>query len=119
MLVWDICRYRRANTLSGGEYQRARLASTLGTGVTGACIILDEPTDGLHARDTQRLLQVLRRLQNQGNSLIVIEHDLQTMRSADMLVEIGPGAGTNGGELVAQGTHQELINQQTLTGLQS
>ncbi|QDU80819.1 UvrABC system protein A [Polystyrenella longa] len=107
---------RQATTLSGGEYQRARLASTLGTGVTGACFVLDEPTSGLHARDTGRLLNVLRQLQNRGNSLIVIEHDLQTMREADYLVEIGPGAGTQGGQLVAAGSRETFVTRDTLTG---
>ncbi|MCA9041990.1 MAG: excinuclease ABC subunit UvrA, partial [Planctomycetaceae bacterium] len=107
---------RPAITLSGGEYQRARLASTLGTGVTGACFILDEPTGGLHARDTRKLLDVLRKLERGGNSLLVIEHDLQTMREADYLVEIGPGAGPAGGQLVAAGPPQLFGQSSALTG---
>ncbi|MAT14775.1 MAG: ABC-ATPase UvrA [Planctomyces sp.] len=106
---------RTATTLSGGEYQRARLASTLGTGVTGACFVLDEPTGGLHARDTRKLLDVLRALQRRGNSLIVIEHDLQTMQAADFLVEIGPGAGAGGGKVVAVGNAESFQQTGSLT----
>lgn len=90
---------RVTRTLSGGEFQRARLAACLGTGLHGACFVLDEPTSGLHARDTQRLLQTLINLRNDGASVIVVEHDPDIMLAADCLVDLGPGAGTEGGHL--------------------
>lgn len=99
---------RGAITLSGGEYQRARLAGCLGSGLTGVCYVLDEPTDGLHARDTQKLLETLFQLRDKGNSLIVIEHDPLVMRSADYLIDLGPGAGIQGGKLIATGTPEEV-----------
>ena len=90
---------RVTRTLSGGEFQRARLAACLGTGLHGACFVLDEPTSGLHARDTQRLLQTLLQLRDDGASVIVVEHDPEIMLAADCLVDLGPGAGTEGGHL--------------------
>src|SRR5207244_5743637 len=94
---------RSAPTLSGGEGQRARLATHLGGGLLGVCYILDEPTMGLHPRDTQRLLNALRVLERRGNTIIVVEHDETVIRAADYLVDIGPGAGRHGGRLLAHG----------------
>ncbi|MBT6157431.1 MAG: ABC-ATPase UvrA [Planctomycetaceae bacterium] len=102
---------RTTQTLSGGEFQRARLAAGLGSGLTGVCYILDEPTVGLHARDSERLILVLEELREQGSSLIVVEHDEELMRRADYLIDIGPGAGTDGGEVVAAGTPDEVAAQ--------
>ncbi len=100
---------RPAPTLSGGEAQRARLATHLGSGLLGVCYILDEPTVGLHPRDTARLLAALRELQQRGNTLIVVEHDEAVIRQADFLVDIGPGAGRQGGRLLAHGTVAEVL----------
>ncbi len=99
---------RAAPTLSGGEAQRIRLASQLGSNLQGVCYILDEPTIGLHARDNARLIGTLRDLQQQGNTVIVVEHDDATMAEADHLIDVGPGAGSRGGEIVAQGTLEQL-----------
>ena len=101
---------RRAATLSGGEAQRIRLATQIGSGLTGVLYILDEPSIGLHQRDNARLLATMRHLQQLGNTLIVVEHDEETLRSADYLVDIGPGAGEHGGYIVAQGTVQDVMN---------
>jgi excinuclease ABC subunit A len=100
---------RPAPTLSGGELQRARLATHLGGGLLGVCYILDEPTIGLHPRDTARLIGALRGLQTRANTVIVVEHDEAVMRHADFLVDIGPGAGRNGGQLLACGTVEEVL----------
>jgi len=100
---------RPAYSLSGGEAQRARLATHLGGGLFGVCYILDEPTIGLHPRDTGRLLAALRELQGRGNTLIVVEHDESVIRPADYLVDMGPGAGANGGRILAQGTAAEVL----------
>jgi len=99
---------RPAQTLSGGEAQRIRLASQIGSGLTGVMYVLDEPSIGLHQRDNDRLLETLRRLRDLGNSVIVVEHDEEAIRAADHVVDLGPGAGEQGGELVAQGTPQEI-----------
>ncbi len=99
---------RAARSLSGGEFQRARLARCLGSGLTGACYILDEPTVGLHPRDTLQLVAALLELRDQGNSVVVVEHDADVLAAADEIVEIGPGAGRDGGHLVGQG-NQEAI----------
>jgi excinuclease ABC subunit A len=108
---------RAAPTLSGGEAQRIRLASQLGSSLQGVCYILDEPTIGLHARDNARLIGTLRELQQQGNTVIVVEHDDATMAEADHLIDVGPGAGSRGGEIVAQGTLEQLKqNPDSLTG---
>ena len=101
---------RAAATLSGGEAQRIRLATQIGSGLMGVLYILDEPSIGLHQRDNAKLLATMRRLKNLGNTLIVVEHDEETLRSADYLVDIGPGAGEHGGYIVAQGTVQDIIN---------
>jgi excinuclease ABC subunit A len=108
---------RSANTLSGGEAQRIRLATQIGSGLVGVLYILDEPSIGLHQRDNQRLLSTLKRLRDLGNSLIVVEHDEDTIRDADYLVDIGPRAGRHGGEIVAQGTLEQVIKEKrSLTG---
>ncbi len=108
---------RSAATLSGGEAQRIRLATQIGSGLTGVLYILDEPSIGLHARDNARLIATLRQLRDLGNTLIVVEHDEETMRSADHLVDVGPGAGAHGGRIVAQGTPQEVAQcPDSLTG---
>ena len=88
---------RGSDTLSGGELQRARLAAQLGSGLVGTCYILDEPTAGLHPRDTARLIASLRRLQEMGNSVVVVEHDESLIRAADWVIDLGPGAGPDGG----------------------
>ncbi|MBW3538783.1 MAG: ABC-ATPase UvrA [Planctomycetes bacterium] len=99
---------RRTHTLSGGEFQRARLAGCLGSGLIGTCFVLDEPTIGLHPRDTAKLLTALEELRNQGNTVLVVEHDIDTMRRADYLIDLGPGAGADGGRIVATGTPAEV-----------
>ncbi len=106
---------RRANTLSGGESQRIRLAAQVGAGLRGILYVLDEPSIGLHARDQARLLGTLRALRDRGNSVLVVEHDEETMRASDFLVDIGPGAGVHGGEIVAAGTPQEVCASGSLT----
>ncbi|MGC8873586.1 MAG: excinuclease ABC subunit UvrA, partial [Chloroflexia bacterium] len=107
---------RAAPSLSGGESQRIRLASQIGSGLVGVMYILDEPTIGLHPRDNRRLLDTLLRLRDLGNTVIVVEHDLETMRAADWIVDFGPGAGARGGEVVAQGPPQEIMRNGSLTG---
>ncbi len=108
---------RAAGTLSGGEAQRIRLATQIGSGLMGVLYILDEPSIGLHQRDNHRLLETLRHLQNVGNTLIVVEHDEDTIRTADHVIDIGPGAGLRGGEVVAQGTVEDILNvPESLTG---
>ncbi|HKA53111.1 MAG TPA: excinuclease ABC subunit UvrA, partial [Candidatus Binatia bacterium] len=108
---------RRADTLSGGEAQRIRLAAQLGSNLRGVCYILDEPTIGLHPRDNERLLATLRNLQRRGNTVLVVEHDEQTISSADIVVDLGPGAGVHGGKVVAIGTPRELRhNPESITG---
>lgn len=92
---------RQSITLSGGEAQRLRLASILGSGLTGVLYILDEPTAGLHPRDTAGLIQVLKQLRDLGNTVLVIEHDIEMMRAADHVIDMGPGAGSFGGNIVA------------------
>lgn len=101
---------RSGATLSGGESQRIRLATQIGSGLTGVLYILDEPSIGLHQRDNGKLLKTLEHLRDLGNTLIVVEHDDETMRAADFIVDIGPGAGVNGGELVASGTLEDIMN---------
>ena len=109
---------RAAATLSGGESQRIRLATQIGSSLMGVLYILDEPSIGLHQRDNDRLLDTLRRLRDIGNTLIVVEHDEDTMRAADWLIDIGPGAGVHGGELVAAGTPEQVAaNPRSLTGM--
>lgn len=108
---------RSAATLSGGESQRIRLATQIGSGLTGVLYILDEPSIGLHQKDNQRLLQSLKNLRDLGNTLIVVEHDEETIRSADFVVDIGPGAGVHGGEVVAAGSVDDIIaSERSITG---
>ncbi|MCF8011217.1 MAG: excinuclease ABC subunit UvrA [Clostridiales bacterium] len=108
---------RAAGTLSGGEAQRIRLATQIGSGLMGVLYILDEPSIGLHQRDNNRLLNTLLRLRDLGNTLIVVEHDEDTIKTADHIIDVGPGAGRQGGKVVAQGTKEEIIaEQQSLTG---
>src|SRR5262249_26380819 len=95
-------------TLSGGEHQRARLAGCLGSGLRGVCYILDEPTIGLHPRDAQRLSETLCELRDQGNSVLVVEHDLELVRQADAVLDLGPGAGREEGHIVAGGTPEDV-----------
>ena len=108
---------RNSGTLSGGESQRIRLASQIGSGLTGVLYVLDEPSIGLHQRDNGRLLETLKNLRDQGNTVIVVEHDEEAIRSADYVFDIGPGAGVHGGQVVSHGTPEEVINDPaSLTG---
>ena len=108
---------RDSGTLSGGESQRIRLASQIGSGLTGVLYVLDEPSIGLHQRDNDRLLETLRNLRDLGNTVIVVEHDEDAIRSADHLIDMGPGAGVHGGVIVAEGTPDEVMHEPaSLTG---
>ena len=108
---------RNAGTLSGGEAQRIRLATQIGSGLTGVLYILDEPSIGLHQRDNKKLLATLRELQKLGNTLIIVEHDEDTIRSADYVIDIGPGAGVHGGRIVSAGTPLDIENDaKSITG---
>tara|TARA_B100001057_G_scaffold64635_1_gene58346 strand:+ start:13049 stop:15874 length:2826 start_codon:yes stop_codon:yes gene_type:complete len=108
---------RSADTLSGGEAQRIRLASQIGAGLVGVMYILDEPSIGLHQRDNERLLKTLEHLKDLGNTVVVVEHDEEAMRKADYLIDIGPGAGVHGGEVVAAGCYEDILsNQKSVTG---
>ncbi|MFD0672913.1 excinuclease ABC subunit UvrA [Cohnella sp. GCM10027633] len=108
---------RQSITLSGGEAQRLRLASLLGSGLTGVLYILDEPTAGLHARDTAGLIEVLKQLRDMGNTVLVIEHDIETMRAADHVIDMGPGAGSFGGQVVGEGSLEQLMQaERSVTG---
>src|SRR6202034_4154045 len=100
---------RGSGTLSGGESQRIRLASQIGSGLTGVLYVLDEPSIGLHQRDNARLLDTLKRLRDLGNTVIVVEHDEDAIRLADHVLDIGPGAGMHGGEIVSQGTPADIM----------
>ncbi|MEZ4853999.1 excinuclease ABC subunit UvrA [Flavobacterium sp.] len=106
---------RNSATLSGGESQRINLATSLGSSLVGSMYILDEPSIGLHPKDTERLIHVLKNLRNLGNTVIVVEHDEDIMKAADMIIDIGPEAGTHGGKLVAQGTYDEILKADSLT----
>ncbi len=106
---------RTSNTLSGGESQRINLATSLGSSLVGSMYILDEPSIGLHSRDTERLIKVLKNLRDLGNTVIVVEHDEDIMKAADHIIDIGPEAGTYGGELVAEGTFSEVLTADSLT----
>ena len=109
---------RMSNTLSGGEAQRIRLATQVGSGLVGCCYVLDEPTIGLHRRDNDRLIGILRKLTNIGNSVLVVEHDEDVIEEADHIIDIGPAAGLHGGELVAQGTLEDICkSRHSITGL--
>ena len=108
---------RNADTLSGGEAQRIRLASQIGAGLVGVMYVLDEPSIGLHQRDNERLLETLTRLRDLGNTVLVVEHDEDAIRGADHVIDIGPGAGVHGGQVIAQGTARQIAaNRQSLTG---
>ena len=108
---------RATGTLSGGEAQRIRLATQIGSGLVGVAYILDEPSIGLHQRDNDKLLATLEHLRDLGNTLIVVEHDEDTMRAADFIVDVGPGAGEHGGNIVASGTIEDLTNcEASVTG---
>lgn len=108
---------RKSNTLSGGESQRINLATSLGSSLVGSMYILDEPSIGLHPRDTQRLISVLKKLRDLGNTVIVVEHDEEIIRAADQIIDIGPKAGIHGGELVFQGSFEELSKSDSLTAM--
>ena len=108
---------RSADTLSGGEAQRIRLASQIGSGLTGVMYVLDEPSIGLHQRDNERLIGTLRHLRDLGNSVLVVEHDEDAIRAADHVIDMGPGAGVHGGEVMAEGTPDEVAAApRSLTG---
>ncbi|KAA1262536.1 UvrABC system protein A [Rubripirellula obstinata] len=108
---------RAADTLSGGELQRVRLATSIGSGLVGVCYVLDEPSIGLHPADHGRLIDCIKELQSQGNTIVIVEHDEATMLAADRLVDIGPGAGKHGGHIIAEGTPKQVIkNRKSLTG---
>ena len=108
---------RAAGTLAGGEAQRIRLATQIGSGLVGVLYVLDEPSIGLHQRDNHRLIETLVRLRDLGNTLIVVEHDEDTIRTADWVVDLGPGAGRDGGRVVAQGTPEDIARRpESLTG---
>lgn len=108
---------RAANTLSGGEAQRIRLATQIGSGLQGVLYVLDEPSIGLHQRDNDKLIATLKHLRDLRNTVIVVEHDEDTMREADFIVDIGPGAGKNGGRLIAAGTPDEVAkDNDSITG---
>ena len=108
---------RESGTLSGGEAQRIRLASQIGSGLTGVLYVLDEPSIGLHQRDNKKLIKALKKLRDLGNTVIVVEHDIETMESADHIIDIGPEAGLNGGEIIAEGTVHDIIkNKNSITG---
>lgn len=108
---------RSAGTLSGGEAQRIRLATQIGSKLTGVLYILDEPSIGLHQRDNDKLIASLKQMRDIGNTLIVVEHDEDTMLEADYLIDVGPGAGVHGGKIVAAGTPEEVMNNpNSLTG---
>ncbi|MCK5198676.1 MAG: excinuclease ABC subunit UvrA, partial [Spirochaetales bacterium] len=109
--------HRKASTLSGGEAQRIRLATQIGSSLMGVLYILDEPTIGLHQRDNHRLIETLKHLRDIGNTLIVVEHDEMTLRTADYIVDLGPGAGVHGGHVIGQGTLDEIMNnEKSITG---
>jgi excinuclease ABC subunit A len=108
---------RNAATLSGGESQRIRLATQIGSGLTGVMYVLDEPSIGLHQRDNEKLIETLKKLRDLGNSVIVVEHDTDTMYAADQIIDIGPGAGVHGGNVLAQGTAKEIAKvKESITG---
>jgi len=109
---------RSSATLSGGEAQRIRLATQVGSGLVGVCYVLDEPTIGLHQRDNQRLIRTLKHLRDMGNTVVVVEHDEETMRSADAIIDMGPGAGRHGGRVVAQGKVDDICRcEESITGM--
>ena len=106
----------RADTLSGGESQRIRLATQIGSKLSGVLYVLDEPTIGLHSRDTERLVRTLASIRELGNTVVVVEYDRETMKAADALIEMGPAAGELGGEIVHSGSYEEVLGTEGLTG---
>src|SRR5690606_1343277 len=106
---------RPARTLSGGEAQRIRLATQIGSQLVNVLYILDEPSIGLHQRDNERLILALKRLRDLGNSILVVEHDKDMMLAADHVIDMGPAAGLHGGEVVSQGNYKDLLNSSTIT----
>jgi len=107
---------RKTGSLSGGEAQRIRLATQVGSGLVGVCYVLDEPTIGLHQRDNQRLIRTLKRLQSIGNTVLMVEHDEDCIRAADHLIDIGPGAGAHGGHVICAGAMPDVLeNRQSVT----
>ena len=108
---------RKSNTLSGGESQRIRLASQIGSGLTGILYVLDEPSIGLHQKDNIKLIETLKNLRDLGNTVIVVEHDEEAMLASDYIVDIGEGAGINGGNIIAEGTPKQILkNTKSITG---
>src|SRR5208337_262252 len=108
---------RLSSTLSGGEAQRIQLATSLGSRLVGALYVLDEPSIGLHSRDTTRLIHILHELRDLGNTILVVEHDAEIMRASDRILDLGPGAGENGGRVIATGSYDEILKMQhSLTG---
>ena len=104
---------RKSNTLSGGESQRINLATSLGSSLVGSMYILDEPSIGLHSRDNERLIKILKQLNQLGNTVIVVEHDEEIMRAADSIIDIGPEAGSLGGKVIAEGSFDKVLTQNT------
>ena len=107
---------RMAMTLSGGESQRIRLATQIGSKLTGVLYVMDEPSIGLHPRDSQKLINTMKEMRDLGNTLIVVEHDEETIKSADYVVDMGPAGGVDGGRVVATGTPHDIMSAATLTG---
>ena len=108
---------RESGTLSGGESQRIRLASQIGSGLTGVLYVLDEPSIGLHQKDNIKLINALKRLRDLGNTVIVVEHDTETMENADHIIDMGPEAGNNGGQVIIQGSYNDILkSQESITG---
>ena len=106
---------RKSNTLSGGETQRINLATSLGSALVGSIYVLDEPSVGLHPEDTTKLIKILKNLKELGNSVLVVEHDEDIIRAADEIIDLGPGAGSQGGNVIAQGSINKLLNSDSLT----
>src|SRR3989338_11107632 len=107
---------RSSTTLAGGEAQRVRLATQIGSGLSGVIYVLDEPSIGLHARDHSRLIQTLKKLRDYGNTILVVEHDRETMKESDWIIDLGPGAGKHGGKIIFEGAYKDLLKSKTLTG---
>ncbi|OGF65029.1 excinuclease ABC subunit A [Candidatus Giovannonibacteria bacterium RIFCSPHIGHO2_02_42_15] len=107
---------RTSTTLAGGEAQRVRLATQIGSGLSGVIYVLDEPSIGLHARDHSRLIQTLKKLRDYGNTILVVEHDRETMKESDWIIDLGPGAGKHGGKIIFEGAYKDLLKSKTLTG---
>ena len=111
----DMILGQAGNTLSGGETQRINLATSLGSALVGSIYVLDEPSVGLHPEDTTKLIKILKNLKQLGNSVIVVEHDEDIIRSADQIIDLGPGAGSQGGEIIAQGSLEKIVETKSLT----